>query len=60
MPVLDKANALGVPLYIKGFINNSCMGSIVYQIVYTITIYCLTMVLVEAFVFVKHRLLILR
>lgn len=60
MPVLDKANALGTPLFINSFINNSWMGSIVYQIIYTVMIYCLTMVLVEVPAFIKHRFIIMR
>ncbi len=57
MLVLPKANALGVPLLLKSVISNSWTGSIVYQIVYTIMIYCLTVVVVEIFNFLKNRLI---
>lgn len=60
IPVLDKVNALGLPLFIKSFLDNSWMGSIVYQIVCTLIIYCLTMFIVNVFLFVKNCLLRLR
>lgn len=58
--VLPKANAMGVPLVLKSFINNSWAGSIVYQIVYTIMIYCLTLVVVDVFILAKNRLIIIQ
>ncbi len=56
--VLPKTNALGVPALIKSFINNSWMGSIIYQVVYTIMIYLLTIIVVEILLFVKNRLVV--
>ncbi len=54
--VLPKANALGVPIFLKSIINNSWAGSVTYQVVYTVMIYCITIIIVDVFDFAKHRL----
>ena len=58
--VLPKANAVGVPLLLKSVISNSWAGSMAYQFVYTIMIYCLTLVVVDVFILAKNRLIIIQ